>query len=252
MHTRAMQTEATVLADQWSDFLLRRVDPYAMAKYKILLDWMGDIQGKSVLVAGCGSGEFCAFLALRGAAVDAFDIEQENLDLAQETAKRLKTTFHTFVGTIEDTKTDKQYDFVAATDVIEHIEDDRAAMSKLKSFVKPGGHLVITVPAREDLMGYHDEILGHYRRYSSKTIKALVEPDFKLIHIRYFGFFLIPVTYVLSCLLRRPYPVAVIGQIKESKGPVGTLLSFFFSLESKVRLGMGTSLLLVAKNSQTP
>jgi hypothetical protein len=65
--------------------------------------------------------------------------------------------------------------------------------------------------------------------------------------MRYFGFFLIPVTFILSRWLRKPYPVAVVGQMKENRGVASQLLRAFFAVESKIHFGLGTSLLLIAK-----
>jgi SAM-dependent methyltransferase len=243
-------SQSPALTDQWNDFLLRRVDPYAMAKYGILLDWLGDVRGKTVLVAGCGSGELCALLARRGAIVDAFDLEQRNLDLARETAQRLGAEFNTFVASIDDVGDAKRYDVVAATDVIEHVRDDRAAVLKLKRLVKPAGRLVLTVPARAELMGYHDEILGHFRRYSRRTLRPLVEPDFAIERIRYFGFFLIPVTLIVSRWLRRPYPVAAMSRDESSPSFAGRVLALVLGFERRWSMGAGTSLLLVARDGR--
>ena len=241
-------TTSTKLTDQWNDFLLRSLDPYAMAKYDLLLDWMGDLKDAKILVAGCGSGEFCAFLAQRGAAVDAFDIDEKNIKLAQETARRLNVSFQTFVSTIAGFDKPNAYDFVVATDVIEHIEDDAGAVAKLKSLVTKSGSLVITVPALNSLMGYHDEILGHFRRYTKATLRKLIEPDFKIERLRYFGFFLIPITLLVSRILRKPYPVAAVGQVKESNSMGGKVLGGFFQMERRLNMGLGTSLLLIAKS----
>ncbi len=235
-----------VITDQWSDFLNRQFDPYATAKYEILLDWMGNLSGKTAIVVGCGSGEFCAMLAIKGAKVHAVDIEEKNVALARETAVKFKTNFTTEVGRIEILDENIKYDFVIATDVIEHIEDDKFAVKKLKSVMAAQGVMVITVPAFNLLFGYHDEILGHYRRYSASMIKRLLKDEFKITRMRYFGFFLMPVTLLISCLLRRPYPVAAVGKTQQGQSFLGRVLKLFFQIEKKVNLGAGTSLLLTA------
>jgi SAM-dependent methyltransferase len=61
---------------------------------------------------------------------------------------------------------DRTFDLVAATDVIEHVADDSAALSELRRITRPGGHLVITVPAYRWLWSDSDVQLGHYRRYT--------------------------------------------------------------------------------------
>ena len=60
-------SRALVSDAQWRDFIFRHNDPYAAAKYEILMSWMGNGVGKEALVIGSGSGELCAILALEGA-----------------------------------------------------------------------------------------------------------------------------------------------------------------------------------------
>src|SRR5688572_22869454 len=69
----------------------------------------------------------------------------------------------------------QQFDTVVALNVIEHIQDDEMAISNCKKLLKPGGHLVILVPAFNVLYNLFDEELGHYVRYTSKTLNELLE-----------------------------------------------------------------------------
>lgn len=63
---------------------------------------------------------------------------------------------------------------VVMMDVLEHIEDDLAILNEIKKRCKGKNHFFITVPAFMDLWSGHDVYLGHYRRYTSKTLKALL------------------------------------------------------------------------------
>ena len=58
------------------------------------------------------------------------------------------------------------FDCVVAMDVIEHIEDDSAALRNIARLLSPGGHAVLIVPAHRWLFGTLDRFLGHFRRYS--------------------------------------------------------------------------------------
>ena len=60
-------------------------------------------------------------------------------------------------------------------DIVEHIENDLAAMSEISRVVKKGGSIIITVPAHQFLWSYHDEALHHKRRYGKKELLSLVE-----------------------------------------------------------------------------
>ena len=60
-----------------------------------------------------------------------------------------------------------------AMDVMEHVPDDFALTSSLLSVLKPGGHLLVTVPADETLWSPHDVHFGHYRRYTRERLERV-------------------------------------------------------------------------------
>jgi len=73
------------------------------------------------------------------------------------------------------TRPEGSYDIVLLLDVLEHIEDDEAALHEAVSrFLMPGGTLLISVPASQRLFSHHDEMLGHKRRYSPAQLRARV------------------------------------------------------------------------------
>lgn len=80
------------------------------------------------------------------------------------------------------------FDTVYALNVVEHIEDDHLAIRNMASFLKDNGHMIILVPAYNFLYNRFDRTLGHYRRYSRKTLTSLLEKNrLKVIHSRYFN-----------------------------------------------------------------
>jgi len=86
------------------------------------------------------------------------------------------------------------YDVVGAFDVIEHIPDDVGAMASIARLLKPGGKLVMTVPAHQWMWSAHDVVNHHQRRYSKASLKRLIEASpFKLEAIGYFNSLLFPV-----------------------------------------------------------
>jgi SAM-dependent methyltransferase len=232
---------------QWQDFLLRESDPYAMSKYRVLLDWCPPLADKTALVIGCGSGELACLLALQGARTLASDVSADAVELTGKTARRLNAELETTVCALEHFDDGTCYDLVVATDVVEHIEDDDAAARKLVRLTKPGGHVLISVPALQSVFGYHDEVLGHYRRYSRRTLSRLFEPYVELQRIRYFGFLLIPVAFLVSRVLRRPYPIRKVGHAESKPGIAGRLLRSYFALERRIPFPAGTSLLMLGR-----
>lgn len=93
-------------------------------------------------------------------------------------------------------------DTIVLVNVLEHIEDDETAVSELLRLLKPGGHLLIFVPALQPLMSKLDQALGHYRRYHKADLaRKLARPGGELVSCRYFDFIGIAPWFVLNTLL---------------------------------------------------
>lgn len=84
------------------------------------------------------------------------------------------------------------YDSLLAFEVLEHIDDDLAALCAWAEYCKPGGRLLVSVPAHQRKYGKSDELVGHVRRYEKAQLHALlVSAGFADIRIVNYGF---PVT----------------------------------------------------------
>ncbi len=105
------------------------------------------------------------------------------------------------------------FDTVFALNVVEHIEDHRQALQNANLMLKPGGRVVILVPAFQQLYNSFDEQLGHYRRYTARSLRQLLEETgFHVVHSRYFNFIaILGWTYSGSILKKRIIPK---GQMK--------------------------------------
>ena len=81
---------------------------------------------------------------------------------------------------------DWRFDLITALDVVEHIADDRAAVADMVSMLRPGGVIVVTVPAFQALWDHHDELNRHYRRYTSRSLRNLFDDQpIRLLQLRY-------------------------------------------------------------------
>jgi SAM-dependent methyltransferase len=81
---------------------------------------------------------------------------------------------------------DDSVSFIFSLNVFEHIEQDTIAIREVRQKLKPGGALLIYVPAFECLWTNLDEKLCHYRRYTKTTLRRLVEQEgFTIEHVRY-------------------------------------------------------------------
>ena len=229
---------------QFDDLLTRSQDQYAHAKYRIIAAYLQGAGPLRVLNAGCGSGELSLLLAAAGHTVIGIDPAPEYVAIARQNAAAAHVTGCAFdVRSIEEFEADAPFDCVVATDVLEHIEDDRAAIRKLGRLVRPDGRVILTVPAGPWLFGFHDEALGHFRRYSRRALADLAREALVVRRIRYFGVTLIPVCLLYSRILRKPYPVAETGD-RDRKPFTAGLLGALLRLDSRLQVPFGTSLIL--------
>lgn len=103
------------------------------------------------------------------------------------------------------------FDLIGIFDVLEHLADDTTALKEIRKSLKPGGKLVITVPASMRLWSYVDVVAGHFRRYTCRTLSnVLLDAGFKICRNEPFMMPLFPAMW----LSRN------IGQLKKSFGLV--------------------------------
>ena len=96
----------------------------------------------------------------------------------------------------------RQYDLVLMLDVLEHIEDDTAALGRLQHLLKPGGRAILTVPALQTLWSVHDVINRHYRRYDKTGLQRLIEASgFAVRTLQYFFTWPLGLMYLRKLLL---------------------------------------------------
>jgi len=114
------------------------------------------------------------------------------------------------VTTINSFFEEKSVDFVGAFDsvcyinVLEHIEDDREALTHAYRSLKNNGHVVIFAPALKFLYSNLDQKVGHYRRYSkSEIIDSVTSVGFRIEHVKYFDIAGIIPWYIAFVLLKQ-------------------------------------------------
>ena len=97
---------------------------------------------------------------------------------------------------------DSFFDLVVAFDVLEHIEDDIAAINEISRVLKPNGFFVFTVPAFNFLYSSHDKALNHFRRYNKSIIKSRLS-NFLCLELGYWVFSLFLPVAIQRLLKRR-------------------------------------------------
>jgi SAM-dependent methyltransferase len=143
-----------------------------------------------ILEIGCGTGHNLAMLGQFGD-VDALELDEQARAVAEQ---RLgKTVMSAPLPEIEGVP-DAHYDLVGAFDVIEHIDDDAAALTSIAGKIRSGGRFVMTVPAHQWMWSAHDVVNHHKRRYSKRALTRLVERSpLRLERMGYFNSLLFPV-----------------------------------------------------------
>jgi SAM-dependent methyltransferase len=143
-------------------------------------------------------------------------------------------------------------DLALSLDVLEHLDDEAAALAEVFRILRPGGTLVITVPAFQSLWSRHDELHHHKRRYSRRALlQVLGAAGFSCRRITYFNTLLFPLVY-LSRRLETLRGDAVAAPTDYEKPPrvVARALRRLFELEAYVlprwNLPVGVSLLGIA------
>jgi SAM-dependent methyltransferase len=100
-------------------------------------------------------------------------------EIDEDSCERASARISPFGGVVYakplDTVGPDPADLVCAFEVLEHIEDDRAALVDWTNYIVPGGHFVMSVPANPDRFGAMDRHAGHFRRYSPLDLTTLVE-----------------------------------------------------------------------------
>lgn len=203
----------------------------------------------AILEAGCGSGGNLPMLAELGGDLYAFEI----YDIAREHAKARN------IATVEAGKLPdnipfqgKQFDLIGLFDVLEHVEDDNAALKALVARLNSGGAMCITVPAYQWLFVRHDRLHHHFRRYSKGELVGKIEnAGLRVEFVSYWNCLLFPIAVLVRLVDRFNIPKDHTIGAKKPSPLINRLLNALVSSERYllpfVRLPFGLSLLMIAR-----
>jgi SAM-dependent methyltransferase len=189
------------MADEWFEFATP--DHFWMQwRHRVLLKELkriGDAPIGNALEVGCGHGVVRAMIERDlNIPVDGCDLNQRALEMANQGKGRL------LVYDIFDRNPAmlKAYDLVLLMDVIEHLDDDLAFVKASLDHLKPGGIVVINVPAHMAFYGKYDEVAGHKRRYNTAELRSLFQrANVEPIRIVLWGFLLTPFLFARKIVL---------------------------------------------------
>ncbi|HWA73027.1 MAG TPA: class I SAM-dependent methyltransferase [Polyangiaceae bacterium] len=195
---------------------------------------------------GCGVGANLPVLEQFG--------ETLGVDTSPEAVAYCRENGHTNVRVSDlnrlDGLPDNSASVVVLADVIEHLEDENPCLASARRLLKPGGALVVTVPAFMFLWSPADDLAHHYRRYTRAQLERVIEAHAQVTTLTYFNTILFP-TVVAGRLLEKVLKRKGDDTAGVPPQPLNELLTRVFALESscigRVNLPFGVSLLCIAR-----
>lgn len=232
------------------------------ARERLVVDVLRELNlrmGAAALDVGCGDGLLFPRLEELGTigTIRGIEIDRDLLDPHGPYQDRIHTEP---LG--HESYRSWRIDLITALDVLEHVDDDHAAVAEMARLLRPGGYLVLTVPAFMSLWSHHDDINHHRRRYCTERVRALLEPHGETLQLRYlFHALYVPKRLVaaLEWLRRRLGGAnrasnAAIRQHALPPAPLNELLRACCYWESRLlrplRLPLGTSILAVMRRKE--
>jgi 2-polyprenyl-3-methyl-5-hydroxy-6-metoxy-1,4-benzoquinol methylase len=165
--------------------------PYPISRRRAVLDGIKNLEPGTFLEFGCGVGTLTYDFFLKGYQCDAYDMERKAIECAlyiypppmqQHTGSLV---FHDNLEKIQM----KSYDYIAAFEVLEHIENDKEALMNWKNYLKDNGKIIMTVPAHMKLFSNNDIYGGHFRRYEKPELISLLNNcGFQIVNFLCYGF----------------------------------------------------------------
>jgi 2-polyprenyl-3-methyl-5-hydroxy-6-metoxy-1,4-benzoquinol methylase len=159
---------------------------YLLRRRRILCQ-LEELAPGRVIEVGPGAGMLLQELAARGHECHALETSPQARALIEAICKHSGHRLQIHADPALEWK--GRFPLVLAFEVLEHIEDDRAAIAQWADWLTPGGTLLMSVPAHPRQWNAADIWAGHYRRYRKRELIQLVEAaGLRVEHAEYLGF----------------------------------------------------------------
>jgi SAM-dependent methyltransferase len=205
----------------------------------------------AIVDVGCGTGATAEALSEIGS-VACVDISSQALDYCRQ-----RGLTNLIEGRAENLPLESgSADLVVALDILEHLDDDSAALRDILRVLKPGGRFVATVPAYRMLWSEHDVALAHKRRYTSGELAMKMRnAGFCVDALSYALWFLFPLALLQRTGRRKPVSgEAAQAQVPQFSSAINTLLIKLQRIENAIMrhipLPWGVSVVCVARKPE--
>ncbi len=224
------------------------------ARRDIIFDWVKRVmpayKDPRFLDIGCGTGFNITYLHQLGYnQVIGLDFSPDALAYCH--SRQLKVLI---CGSAEQLPIQPAcYDIILTLDILEHLKEDRSALSEIFRVLRPGGSLIIFVPAFQFLWSFQDEISHHRRRYTAAELKEkVVQAGFELTKLTYANSLLFPIVWFGRIMLRTfPKYFKITSESQMNPPWMNSLLYRIFLVELSllhlIDLPVGVSILCVCK-----
>lgn len=146
---------------------------------------------------------------------------------------------------------DGSFDLVLATDIVEHVDDDTAALREIRRVLKSGGHALITVPAFELLWGLQDDVAEHKRRYRARQFLGLLDQVALLARRKFYFNYVLFFPILLARQTIRIFGIKLKSENQINNRFINSILSLVFRFDvwsaPFIRPPFGVSYLVVAQ-----
>lgn len=215
-------------ADKFNEWMYHQVQPHCEGR---------------ILEIGSGIGNISYFFDRDGKDIDLSDIREQYRSYLRKTFEKRAVLDLDIVTDSFDTKhADKlgTYDAIFALNVVEHIKEDQLAIQNMVKLLKPGGKIVILVPAYQWLYNGFDVALEHYKRYTKRRLLNIFPTQgVRFVKSWYFNFAGIFGWYLVGSVLKKKL-------IPESNMKLYNVLTPIFKIADKVVMNqMGLSVIAV-------
>lgn len=219
--------------------------------YRWILNNFGiRFEGRRIWDAGAGVGHVSALLVSQAEFLLATEFTEQNIDLLRSRLAdrpNVQVRYCDLLAPPADELQALHLDTIVNLDVLEHLEDDGAALKTFFDILEPGGYLLLKVPAHPLLFGTMDEASLHFRRYEKGGLRdRLSAAGFSVERLRYMN-------------MAAVIPYLIKGRVLKLKGNFSmeisqerlelynNLIPWFERFERAVKPAFGLSLIAVAR-----